>query len=335
MCDPSASRSLKPISGEAVGEMTPGPALGVKSVQASELYRPHSRGNCMTSGIADAPQREVPSSGRLPTAELRLNTIARTALNSAARLWFVVAVLGQWMMAFYVAAFYGGSALRGDIEAWSKVLPRGYVAGDTTGNAVVAMHLFLAVIVFVGGPLQIIPQVRARLPRFHRWNGRLYLLAAVATSLGGLYMLWIRGGAVGDVSQHIGISLNAVAIVLCAVMAWRYAVARDLVAHRRWALRLFLVVPGVWFFRIGLMLWLVLNQGPVGFDPKSFEGPFLTFLSFAQYLLPLAVLELYLRTKARAGARGQLAMAGSLFVLTLAMGVGIVAATMGMWLPRL
>lgn len=66
--------------------------------------------------------------------------------------------------------------------------------------------------------------------------------------------------------------------------------------------------------------------------PPLASAPFLTFLSFARYLLPLAVLELYLRTQDRAGAPSRIAMAAGLFVLTVAMGVGIFAATMGMWL---
>ncbi|HEV7767700.1 MAG TPA: hypothetical protein VGQ76_22045, partial [Thermoanaerobaculia bacterium] len=104
---------------------------------------------------------------------------------------------------------------------------------------------------------------------------------------------------------------------------------------RRWALRLFIVASAVWFFRVGLMLWVVLNQGPAGFDPKTFTGPFLTIWSFGDYLLPLAILEIYLRTKDRAGAWGRLAMAGALVVLTIAMGIGVIVATMGMWLPRI
>ena len=51
--------------------------------------------------------------------------------------------------------------------------------------------------------------------------------------------------------------------------------------------------------------------------------------------LPLAVLEIYLRTQDRAGAPGRLAMATGLLVLTIAMGIGIFAAFMGMWLPRI
>ena len=83
------------------------------------------------------------------------------------------------------------------------------------------------------------------------------------------------------------------------------------------------------------MFWLFLNKGPVGFDPATFQGPFITFLSFAQYLLPLAVLELYLRTQDRAGALRRIAMAAGLFALTVAMSVGIFGTTMGMWLPRI
>lgn len=203
------------------------------------------------------------------------------------------------------------------------------------GNTVVAMHLLLAAIITIGGPLQLVPQIRARAPSFHRWNGRIFLLTAFVAAMTGLYMIWIRGGAAGDVVQHLGISLNAVLIVVCGVMALRYALARQLSVHRRWALRLFLLVSGVWFFRVGLFLWLIVNQGPAGFDPKTFQGPFLSFLSFAQYLVPLAVLEVYLRTQDRAGTSGRLAMATGLFVLTVAMGAGIFGATMGLWLPRI
>ena len=34
-------------------------------------------------------------------------------------------------------------------------------------------------------------------------------------------------------------------------------------------------------------LWMILNNRPGGFDPVAFQGPFLNFLAFAQYLVPL------------------------------------------------
>jgi uncharacterized membrane protein len=196
------------------------------------------------------------------------------------------------------------------------------------------VHLLAAVFIVLSGAIQLLPQVRRRAPSLHRWNGRLYILSAFTVSSAGLYMVWVRGGP-GDLSQALGISLNAVLIMVFAAIALRTAMARDFRTHRRWALRLFLVVSGVWFFRIGISLSFLLYGGPFGFDPTTFRGPFLTFLSFATYLLPLAVLELYLRAQDRGNVPGRLAMATGLLALTVAMGVGIFAATMVFWLPGL
>ena len=196
----------------------------------------------------------------------------------------------------------------------------------------VAIHLTSAVIILLSGAIQLVPQIRRRAPLFHRWNGRIYMVTAFTISLAGLYMTWFRG-TVGDLSQHIGQSLDAVLIMLCAVMALRYALARDFKTHRRWALRLFMVVSASLFIRAGIFLSFLLNHGPFGFDAVTFSGPFLTFMSFGQYLVPLAVLEIYLRTQDRAGAAGRFAMAAGLFVLTLMLGAGIVAVTMAAFLP--
>ncbi len=160
------------------------------------------------------------------------------------------------------------------------------------------------------------------------------MLTAVTLSIAGLYMTWIRG-SVGDLSVHLGSTLNAVLIWLCGGMALRYALARDFKTHRRWALRLFLVASASWFFRIGFFLSFLIFKGPFGFDPTTFRGPFLTFMSFAQCLIPLAVLEIYLRAQNRPGALRRMATAGMLFVLTVVMGAGIFGVAMTQWLPQL
>ena len=265
---------------------------------------------------------------------LKLDSFAETALKAAVRFWFGVTVIGQLLFAFAVASFYGMAALRGhSAEAWSKHFTHGYVPGDTVGNLAIATHLLSAVIVILAGMVQLIPRIRERAPSFHRWNGRLYIVTAFTVSLAGLYMTWIRG-SVGDLSQHLGSSLMAVLIMICAVMALRYALAWNFKTHRRWALRLYLVVSASLFIRAVFFLSLFLNHGPFGFDPATFSGPFLTFMTFAQYLAPLAVLEMYFRTEDRGGASGRFAMAAGLFVLTAGLGVGIFAVTMGIWLPQ-
>lgn len=255
-------------------------------------------------------------------------------LQLAANFWFITAVFGQWLFASYLMLFYGGTAARGELHLWKEKLTHGYVPGDSVGNTAVAAHLLLAVIIMLLGSLQLIPQIRTRLPVFHRWSGRLYLLAVVATSIAGLYMLFVHG-TVGGLVLQIAQSLDALLILVFAGIALRAAMQRDFKAHRRWALRLFMVVSAVWFFRVGLMLWLVIHQAPVGFDPNTFTGPFVTFIAFAQYVIPLLVLECYFRAQDSASARAKIALSAVLVILTLAMAMGIFGAWMGLWLPNL
>jgi tetratricopeptide (TPR) repeat protein len=270
----------------------------------------------------------------VPKTEHSLRYHADRALKAAAGFWFVVTVLGQLVFASAVASFYGLSAARGNWQQWNKTMSHGYTPGHPIKNLVVAIHLGSAVIILLSGAIQLIPTIRHRLPSFHRWNGRIYFVTAFALSIAGLYMLWFRG-TVGDLSQHLGQSLDAVLIMLCSALALRYALARDFKTHRRWALRLFMVVSASLFIRAGIFLSFLLNHGPFGFNQVTFSGPFLTFMSFGQYLVPLAVLEIYLRTQDHAGARGRFAMAAGLLVLTMVMGAGIVAVSMTAFLPNI
>ena len=267
------------------------------------------------------------------TTRLELSSVADKSLRAAARFWFVVALAGQFAFAFSVAAFYGLTALRGDFQAWNKILAHGYEAGARMGNAALAGHILFATVISIAGALQLIPGVRNRFPAFHRWNGRLFVLAAFTQASTGIYLTLSGRRVVGDATQHVVSVLGAVLIMFCAGVALRYAMVRDFATHRRWALRLFLVASASWFFRLGFFLTLALF-GPVGFDPTTFSGPLLTFWTFAQYLLPLGALELYLLAQSHPGALRRMATAGVLFVLTLAMGGGITAVTMASWVPN-
>ena len=142
-----------------------------------------------------------------------LEAYAGSALKAATRFWFLIFFTAQLLFAFTVASFYGLAAVRGDFQAWNKSMPHGYVPGDRVGNLAVAIHLVSAVVVILAGTIQLIPQVRAHAPLFHRWNGRLYIVTAFTISLAGLYMMWVRG-TVGDLSQHLGNTILAVLIML-------------------------------------------------------------------------------------------------------------------------
>lgn len=273
-----------------------------------------------------------PSTGQPPLAGH--TALSRKLLSGAAVFWFVVAAGGQAVFVLYILLLYGASLVSGDLARWSRVMPNGLVSGDTIGNATMIAHVMIAAVVMLAGALQLVPALRSRFPRFHHWNGRVYLLTAVVASLSGLWMVWART-EIGSLIQHIGTSINGLLVLVAAALVLRHAMGRRMAAHRRWALRLFMIVNGVWFFRVGLMFWVAVNGGPVGFDPATFRGPVLELFTFLQYLLPLAMLQAYFVAQERASPTLRYAVAAMLVISTVAMAIGIGVATLGMWLPHM
>lgn len=294
---------------------------------------PLDRADAFAAGAPVEPAPSLVPSPPPPLERVAGSRRAARALAWAAASWLVVAVAGQLIFAAYLLALYGRATVTDNFELWNKLMPRAYVPGALAGNLVVFLHVSLALVIMSGGALQLIPVVRRRWPRFHRWNGRIFLISVLVVSLGGLVMKATRGSG-GASLPLLGVTGNALVIVGCAAMALLHARARRFPQHRRWALRLFLAASGVWFFRIGLMFWIVVNGGPVGFDPKTFRGPTIDVLSFAQYALPLLVLELTFRAQESRRPRVKAAMAFGLLTATLVTAAGVAAATMILWAPH-
>jgi hypothetical protein len=220
------------------------------------------------------------------------------------------------------------------LEKWNEVNPHFYIKADTVGNLVFALHMLLAAIVTILGPLQLISRIRAKAPRFHRISGRAYICSAFLVSIDGLYLTWVRGAVGGPVSA-LTISINAMIIMVTAFFCIRYAVRRNIKLHNQWAVHLLLAMSGVWLFRVFFMCWMVIFRAPVGFDPETFTGPFLYTLDVFVYILPQAAVYLYFRAVFSGSVRRKNLAGVTLALITLATAVGIMGAIAGMWLPRL
>lgn len=257
-------------------------------------------------------------------------------LRALARVCFGVITLGQWLFGAYLISFYYRSALAGDFQKWNNVLPHGYRPGDWFGNSLMAIHVLLALILVWGGPLQFFAAIRNRFTRFHRNLGKIYLVSAVLVSTSGMVFTWARGSA-GDTIMALTNTLQGGYILIFSLIVIKLARKKDIKKHETWAFRLFLVTSGVWFFRVFLMAWLLVNGGPAGFDGNTFTGPFLTFLSVATYAFPvtLGTFELYAYAL-KTGRKGLLLISsGVLVIAILIISIGIFGAMSGMWLPHM
>jgi uncharacterized membrane protein len=283
-----------------------------------------------SSPVATSPLTPGTPAGFSPRAPQR----SRLWLHRSTAAWLAVAAAGQLLFGIYVAVFYGGAAWQGDMARWSKIMPRGWIPGDHLGNTAIAVHFAVALVICLVGFAQLLPAIRRTAPSVHRWMGRAFVTSAVLGATSGFWMQWIRGGT-SAMAQRLGTTTNGVVILICAGLAWQAARQRNCGRHRRWALRLFLASNGVWFFRIGLMFTLMVFGRPVGFDPETFRGPLLVGLAWAETVIPLAVLEVWLRAERSPSQAARALMAGVMFLLAAATGIGVTGAAMMLWLPNL
>jgi len=255
-----------------------------------------------------------------------------SALQWAGALWLSVTALGQAAFVGFILVFYGVRTVSGNLAGWNdKPLIQGYVEGDDAGNFTFAVHVLLASVVTLCGLVQLAPAVRRRWPRLHRWSGRLFLTNAVVMALSGAWLVVVRGAYLSAASGA-AILGNGLLILIFAIQAWRHAAGGRFERHRIWAMRAFMVVSGVWFLRVGLMGWVIVNQRPLGMT-NDMSGPADVVLNFGSYLIPLAILELYALAQRRDDPALKAAMAAAVVGLSAFMGIGILGTITVMWGP--
>ncbi|TDF37647.1 DUF2306 domain-containing protein [Alteromonadaceae bacterium M269] len=266
--------------------------------------------------------------------ETPINIKAESALKLSVSSWLVVALIGQWLFALYILTTFAFPLVGGGVGNvdFSHMIT-GYIEGDNSGNFAMLAHIIPAALLSMGGVIQIMPYVRKNYPAFHRWNGRLFLTLGLIGAVTGLYLTWGRGSRLSDIGAY-GISLNGVLILVVSLLAWRYAMLKKFDLHKRFAVHAFILINGVWTFRLYLMSWFMINQGANG-NNSTLDGPADLFFSYACYALPMLVAELYFWAKRQKSKVKKAAVSGVLWVGTLVTTLGVFGAFTLMWLPRI
>lgn len=248
--------------------------------------------------------------------------------------WVGIILTGQWIFALYILVQFTLPLLTGQLdESRYAYMIRGYVNGDTFNNVILLLHVIPVMLISLSGTFQLFPAGRKHYPRFHRINGRVYLAFGLSGAIGGLYLTWVTGSRLSDLGA-LGVTVNGLLIPVMVYFAWRYALQRDFARHQRYAVHAFILINGVWTFRLLLMGWFMLNQGPQG-NSANLDGPADIILSLASYLLPMLIAELIFRARARNTVASHVTASIAVGIAILITLMGSVAATMMMWGPRI
>lgn len=261
-------------------------------------------------------------------------TQSTTALQRAAQLWYLTTAIGMWLFVYYIAAFYGPT-VSGDFEAWNanRMLTHGYVAGDAAGNLMFAVHFLLAGVLTLGGTIQLIPQLRRHALALHQWNGRLFMVTALLVSVAGLGLNILRRVDKHGDTWPSAIDFNGLLILAFAAVAWMLARRGQTVSHRRWALRTFMVVSGVWFLRIGVSLWILSTATLYG--APHYVNEFFAVWKWGCFLFPLLVLEGYFWAQKSEMATARYFITVLLVIFSLLTAIGTFGAYKVFWGPLL
>jgi Predicted membrane protein (DUF2306) len=211
------------------------------------------------------------------------------ALALVSVVWISAAIFGLYIVAFYFGAVFDGAP-----DQWNKALPRLYDPHTMLATIGIGLHFASGTILLLLGPVQLIAAVRERVPRLHRWIGRLYGFTALMSGLGGLAFIAVQG-TIGGGPMNLGFSLYGVLIVIAAVETVRNAMWRRFDVHRAWAIRLFALVIGSWLYRMDYGFWRMLAHG-AGHTP-AFDGAFDVVMAFFFYLPNLIVAEAFIRAR--------------------------------------
>jgi uncharacterized membrane protein len=99
-----------------------------------------------------------------------------------------------------------------------------------------AIYLFLL-------PFQFVRRIRARHPRFHRWNGRILVVLGIVVAISALALS--RTNSVGGVNETAATTLYALLLLWFLIAGFRSARRRQFAVHRQWMLRAYGVTLGI------------------------------------------------------------------------------------------
>jgi uncharacterized membrane protein len=100
------------------------------------------------------------------------------------------------------------------------------------------VHIFPGLLLMILGPLQFSRKLRERYPKFHRVNGRVFLICAAIVGISALAMS-LGMPAIGGVNQAAATTLFATFFLFALGKAFVHIRRREIVLHREWMMRAF------------------------------------------------------------------------------------------------
>ena len=215
-----------------------------------------------------------------------------------ATLWVSLEVIDKYLIA----------GIDNPPEKWNSRLP--YLGTTRLRACCMGLHFLCGSVMTVGGLWQVMPISHRPEWRFtHRIMGRIFVICTFLTAIGGGGFILQQQKLAGGYSMTMSFSLFAVTAVTCAALTFWYARQKDFAAHRRWAIRSFVLGIGSFEFRVLLYAGIKLgitteydtdencSPDPDGTVPFFRDPWYNQFIAWFFFLGNLIFVEWYLRAQ--------------------------------------
>lgn len=177
------------------------------------------------------------------------------------------------------------------VQSDGHTVNRVFEASRPFSNLSISTHMIFGALITALAPLQLLMGWSKKWLKAHRIIGYIFTLAAVLTSIGGFVYVGIHG-TTGGTPMNIAFSLYGVLLLIATYQTIQFARQKDIPTHNEWALRLFILAMGSWFYRICYGFYFTIDPSGSG-HTDDFHGLFDLIMNFGFFIPPLILLEIY------------------------------------------
>jgi uncharacterized membrane protein len=134
-------------------------------------------------------------------------------------------------------------------------------------KAALLVHILPGLMFMILGPMQFMSRLRKKHPVFHRWNGRVYLIAAYTVGISALILPFLFQ-PIGGMVEATASFLFGLYFLIALTMAWLQILQQNIVEHRKWMIRAFSIGLAVATIRPIVGLFFAFS----GLQPREFFG---------------------------------------------------------------
>ena len=194
--------------------------------------------------------------------------------------------------AMFALGHYVRRAIRGDWELWDLSDLHLYRPEQPLANVLMTTHMLGGSWLMLAGPIQLIPSIRRNYLSFHRWTGRVYIVASLVTATSIIFFVLLYRTSRRDIYEDVGNVLLGCAMLVCAVQSYRHVRAKQVEQHKWWSYRLFALVLAALLYRLYIVAYFVV----VLFTPWQGSRWVFESLFFLFFIPNLVMVEIYRRS---------------------------------------